>query len=76
MESKFFKNNYIISHADFRDLILSLGLFPLLDNSNNSKILNEIDVKKFIRKIDKIFFKYAVNDKITLPFESDLHYIK
>lgn len=76
IESKFFKNDYIMSHSEFRDLVLSLGLFPLLDNSNNSRILDEIDVKKFIRKIDKIFYKYAINDKITLPFVADLHYMK
>ena len=76
MKSKFFKNDYVIDHSQFRSLVLSLGLFPIDDNSNNKYLLeNEIDKETFIKKIDKIFFKYAVNDKITLPFESDLHYM-
>lgn len=73
---KFFKNNYILNHEEFRKLILSFGIFPLNDNSNNSKLINEIDKNGFIKKIDKIFFKYAINGNITLPFEADLHFYK
>ena len=75
MKSKFFKNYHEYNHKEFRDLVLSLGLFPLDDNSHNSELLsNEIDVDKFIKMIDKIFYKYAIKEKILLPFESDLHY--
>ena len=77
MESKFFKNYREYNHKEFRDLVLSLGIFPLDDNSHNSKLLSsEIDVEKFIKMIDKIFYKYANRDKIILPFESDLHYLR
>lgn len=77
MESKFFKNYHEYNHKEFRDLVLSLGLFPLDDNSHNSKLLSdEIDVGKFVKMIDKIFYKYANRDKVVLPFESDLHYLR
>ena len=72
-----FENELKMNREDFKKLVLSLELFPILTNDRLFEIFNnDIDVENFKKEIDEIFNKYQENGKISFPFPTDIHFSK